>query len=75
MILCETCGAAHPCSLPWGADVLNTPSPYACTPYMWARIPFLVQLEQQEKAGELVKPPHIGGMSLRQLAYNCVNDR
>lgn len=59
-----------------GADVLNTPSPYTCKPYMWAKIPFLVQLEQQEKAGELVKPPHIrGNLSARQIAYNCVNDR
>ena len=43
---------------------------------MWAKIPFLVQLEQREKADELVKPPHIGGkFSARQIAYNCVNDR
>lgn len=60
---------------PGVADVLNTPSPYTCKPYIWAKVPFLVQLEQQEKTGELVKPPHIGGsFSARQIAYNCVND-
>lgn len=43
---------------------------------MWVKIPFLVDLESREKADELVKPPHISSkFSVRQIAYNCVNDR